>query len=105
VCQPKIYRGLDVLHLEKFARALRLHWPWLEWKDYNKIWVGSGNICSEGDMDYFYTTTIDIRLYFGMLLGLTVEFPKILLPNFLSVARERLGPLQKPFMRMLGSGK
>jgi hypothetical protein len=43
--------------LEKFATALRLRWPWLEWKDNNKIWAGTGNPCNEKDMEVIFAAT------------------------------------------------
>jgi hypothetical protein len=52
VCPPKCYGGLGVLHLGKFAMALRLRWPWLEWKGSEKIWVGTGNPCNAKDMSW-----------------------------------------------------
>jgi hypothetical protein len=61
--------------LEKFMAALCLRWPWIEWHDTGKIWLGSYNPCSEEDMNIFYaTTTITLgnggkTPLFGMLLG------------------------------------
>jgi hypothetical protein len=37
--------------------ALRLRWPWLQWKDNSKIWAGTGNPCNEKDMEIFYAAT------------------------------------------------
>jgi hypothetical protein len=38
---PQKFMGLGALHMYKFATALRLRCPWLEWKDKDKIWVAS----------------------------------------------------------------
>jgi hypothetical protein len=86
VCHPKIYGGLCVLHLEKFASALRLHCPWLEWKDPTKIWVGHGNLCSKEDMDLFYGETTIIfgnghKTPFWPAPWLEGRIPKDVAPN------------------------
>jgi hypothetical protein len=78
VCRPKKHGGLGILHMDKFATALRLRWPWLEWKDPTKIWARSGNPCSEHDMEIFYAATIITvgngrKTPFGMPRGLRVR--------------------------------
>jgi hypothetical protein len=40
ISRPTSLRGLGVLDLHKFSRALRLRWLWYEWKDLNRAWVG-----------------------------------------------------------------
>lgn len=40
VCCPKKLGGLGILDLEKFARALKLRWLWMEWTAPEKHWVG-----------------------------------------------------------------
>lgn len=57
VCRPLQYGGLWVLNTDKFARALRLRWPWYEWKEPTKMWVGLGNPCDDEDLDFFYAST------------------------------------------------
>ncbi|XP_073367762.1 uncharacterized protein [Aegilops tauschii subsp. strangulata] len=49
--------GLGMLNTKKFARALRLRWPWFEWKEPCKLWVGHGNPCDAEDLDFFYAST------------------------------------------------
>jgi hypothetical protein len=43
--------------MDKFATALRLRWPWLEWKNNTKIWAGTDNPCTDNDMEIFYAAT------------------------------------------------
>jgi len=39
--RTKSLEGLRVLDVEKFSRALRLHWLWFQWLDPNRPWVGA----------------------------------------------------------------
>jgi hypothetical protein len=57
VCRPKEKGSLGIIDHEKFARALRLCWPWLHWKDPSKAWIGNELPCDEADMDLFYAAT------------------------------------------------
>jgi hypothetical protein len=56
VCASKNTGGLGVLDLENFGRALRLRWPWYEWTDPERAWVGLGNPCNNDDTDIFYAS-------------------------------------------------
>jgi hypothetical protein len=62
VCRPNNMGGMSILNTDFFDRALRLCWPGIEWKDPNKIWVGSGNPCNEMDMELFYAAATTICL-------------------------------------------
>jgi hypothetical protein len=54
---PKDLGGLGVLHLEKFARALRLRWLWHEWTSPEKAWVGTEVPCDDADGILFANCT------------------------------------------------
>jgi hypothetical protein len=58
VCRPNNLGSLGILNVDFFVRALRLCYPWLEWKSPGKIWVCFGNPYNEIDLDLFYATTI-----------------------------------------------
>lgn len=57
VCQSATLGGLGILNVENIPRALRLRWPWLEWTDPSRAWVGFGTPCDAEDMDLFYKCT------------------------------------------------
>ena len=57
VCRPKEWGGLGMPDLEKSGRALRLRWPWLQWKDSGRPWHGSTLPCDDTDMDLFRAST------------------------------------------------
>jgi hypothetical protein len=79
VRRPKNLGGLGVLHLDKFATALRLRCHWLSWEDDNKIRACSANPCSEEDMDIFYAATA-ITLGNGRMMPLNGRKPKDIEP-------------------------
>lgn len=56
VCRPTDLGGLGILDLAKFASALRLRWPWFEWMELSKMWVGMANPCDELDHDLFFAS-------------------------------------------------
>jgi hypothetical protein len=94
VCRPKIYGGLGILHIDKFATALRLRWPWLEWKDNTKIWAGYGNPCNERDMEIFYAATIislgdDRKTSFWNAPWLGGKSPKDVAPKIFDLCKRK----------------
>jgi hypothetical protein len=39
LCRPKYLGGLVMLDLERYDRALRLSWPWIQWKVLERTWA------------------------------------------------------------------
>jgi hypothetical protein len=48
---------LGILDLERFSRALRLRWLWLNWTDSNRPWAGSQIPCDKIDAALFRAST------------------------------------------------
>jgi hypothetical protein len=87
VCRPKRFGGLGIVHMNKFATALRLRWPWLEWKDNDKIWAGSGNPCNDKDMEIFLGNGRNTSFWNAPLLeGKT---PKDIAPKFTELCKRK----------------
>ena len=57
VCRPRRLGGLGIADLERFGRALRLRWPWLQWPDPERPWVGTDLPCDQADMNLFRAST------------------------------------------------
>lgn len=57
VCRPKEFGGLGILHLGKFAAALRLRWLWLDWDDPPRVWCSMGTPCTANDRNLFAAVT------------------------------------------------
>ena len=55
--RPKSLGGLGILDLERFSRALRLRWLWLNWTDSNRPWAGSQIPCDKIDAALFRAST------------------------------------------------
>jgi hypothetical protein len=57
VYRPKKLGGLGLPNLERFGHALRLRWPWLQWTDPERPWVGSKLPYDDKDMALFHAST------------------------------------------------
>jgi hypothetical protein len=57
ICRPMKLGGLGLLNLERFGRALCLCWPWLQWTDPGRPWLGSKLPCDDNDMAVFHAST------------------------------------------------
>ena len=94
VCMPKDMGGLGILDMEKFARALRLRWPWLVWKDAERAWVDFGHPCDEEDMSSFYEcTSITVgngqRASFWHSPWLGGRKPKDIAPSIFAISKHK----------------
>jgi hypothetical protein len=49
--------GHEMPDLQRFGRALRLRWPWLQWADPEHPWAGSKLPYDDKDMDLFRAST------------------------------------------------
>jgi hypothetical protein len=99
VCLPTKYGGLGILNLKKFARALRLRWLWMEWKDPQKPWVGMPVPCNEGDRRLFATmTTITVEngamAKFWESTWLQGESPKRIAPAIYKLSKKKKRSVQ-----------
>jgi hypothetical protein len=57
VCKPKSLGGAGLPDLERFSRALRLRWLWLNWKEEGKPWAGLNVPCDDSDKRLFQAAT------------------------------------------------
>jgi hypothetical protein len=57
ICSPTTFSGLGILDLDRFARALRLRWLWLQWHHPECPWTQLGTPCSALDHCLFAAAT------------------------------------------------
>jgi hypothetical protein len=94
MCRPKEKDGLSVIDLDKFARALRLRWPWLQWKDPSKAWVENDHPSNEKDMNFFYAATT-ITIGYGHIANfwhdpwLEWRKPKDIAPSIFAISKRK----------------
>jgi hypothetical protein len=92
VCtRPKKWGGLGIKDLEKFGRALRLHWFWFNWDAKDRPWKDLLRIHDQIDRALFFTSTVITigdgkSTLFWKARWLNGVAPKELAPN-LSVAK------------------
>ena len=103
VCKPKIFGGLGILNLEKFATALRLRWLWYEWADPPKTWAGTGTPCNDDDRDLFAAaTTVSVgngcKAKFWESSWLNGMRPKDIAPKIFDLSKKKSTSVQKALL-------
>jgi hypothetical protein len=108
VCRPKENGGLGILDLDKFARALRLRWSWLHWKDPSKLGLEMSIVA----MTKTWNSSVrrpqsplemGERLVFGTRRGSTREGPRKLHHPSLLSPNERTSRCGKGCTKSFGS--
>jgi hypothetical protein len=102
--------GMGVPDLERFGRALCLHWLWQEWTDDSKPWVGTEVPCKDIDRLLFNaSTTITIRnghkARFWHRAWLEGEASRYLAPNLFKLAHRKIGRSARNYTMGVGSDR
>lgn len=92
--RPKECGGLGILHMSKFARAMRLRWLWQDWVSRDKMWVTSELPCTATDRLLFAaSTTILIgdgrKTSFWESAWIQGLRPRDLAPRIFSISRRK----------------
>lgn len=93
--RPKYSEGLGILHLGKFARALRMRWLWRGWfADTDRPWDGQETPCNKVDKLLFAaSTTLTIgngeRASFWKSAWLNGQRPCDVVPHLYSISRKK----------------
>jgi hypothetical protein len=107
VCRPTYLGGLGILNMDKFARALHLHWPWLAWTSLDRPWLGMENPCDKDDMKLFYALTrVNIgnsnKASFWDNSWVDGISPKVLAPSIYAISKQKNWCVRKPLQTTHG---
>jgi hypothetical protein len=104
---PKNKGGLGILDLERFARALRLRWLWLQWTNRDKAWTGLQLPCDKADVDLFNASTI-VTIGDGKMADfwrsswIQGQAPKNIAPTLFVKAKRKISRCAKPLQTIAG---
>jgi len=92
--RPTESGGLGILHLGKFARALRLRWLWKEWEGERRPLTNSDTPCDTTDRLLFaVATSITVgdgrRTSFSSSAWLQGQRPQDLAPNMFQISKNK----------------
>jgi len=101
--RPKYSGGLGILHLGKFARALRLRWLWRQWSASSDGSLGDETPCNTTDQLLFAaSTTLTIgdgkRALFWSSAWLDGQRPCDVAPHLFAISRRKNRTLQQALL-------